>query len=123
MSETYSDEQRDFVCTALIQRGRTIAAEIKSMDEDLKQIMERLDALTPVGWTLVVDGIKARKAPGNRGFDPELALARFSPQEIEACKAEGLDPKKIADLAKAKGIKEACMVSDPDKKPSVKLTP
>lgn len=117
----YTDEQRDFICQALIQRGRKIAAEIKAQGEELKQITARLDELTPVGWELVVDGIPAKKKFGNRTFSPELAIARFTPEQLEQCKANGIDPKKVADLATALGIKEACMA--PSDKAVVKLVP
>lgn len=117
----YTPEQRDFICEALIKRGRELAAEIKSQGEELKQIVSRLDDLTPVGWTLVVDGIPAKKKPGNREFNPELAVARFTPVELEQCKAEGIDPKKVRELAEAKGLVEACMVEAPIEAAKIRL--
>lgn len=122
MSE-YTEADRDFICDALVRRGRSLAAEMKSIGEEVAQILKRLDELTPIGWELVVDGIAARKRPGNRGFSHELAIAQFTPDDLEACKAEGLDPKKVRTVAESKGLVEACMVAAPPEKASVSLKP
>lgn len=117
----YDEEQRDFVLAALVQRGRVLSAEIKAMNEEKAQLLARLDELTPVGWNLVVDGVKAQKTAGSRSFDPALAVARFTPEELETCRAEGLDAKKIRELAAAKGLTEACMAPPSADKASIRL--
>ena len=119
--QVMDDETRDYMCEALVRRGRQIAAQMKSDAEEIKKILARLDELTPPGWELNVDGIPARKKPGNRSFSPEMAMARFSTEEIESCKAEGLDMKKVRELAEAKGLIEACMAPPKDDKQSVVL--
>lgn len=117
----YTEIERDQICEALARRARSLAAEEKSLKEEREKIESRIADLVPVGWTIMVDGVPVRKSLGNRTFSAELAAGHLSPEELAACKADGIDPKKVRELAEAKGLVEACMVSPPADKAAVKL--
>jgi hypothetical protein len=106
----------------LVRTGRKLSADKKAIDEELKLITEKIDALVPVGWELVVDGVPAAKRGPNRAFSKILALAKLNADEKKACIASGYDEKKIRALAEAKGVLEECMEPG-NGKPSVRLTP
>ncbi len=111
---------------ALIRRARSVAAEIKSQNEELKEIVGKLNDLLPVGWKGVVDGVSASKRSSNRTFDPKAYYLQLSPEEKLSCLRTGLaliDEKLVADLAKTKGDKEQFMVAPEVDAGILKLTP
>lgn len=113
-------DQLDLV-SALVRRGRLLAAEMKSMSEEHKKIIARLDELVPVGWKLDVDGIPASKRTGNRSFSPALAISHFTAEEKAACVKTVVDPKEVRSIAEARNLVEACMVEPDGDKAILKL--
>lgn len=108
---------------ALVRRGRALAAEIKTMTEEMNKIKSRLEEIVPVGWKEEIDGVSASRKPGNRTFSEQLALAQFTTDEKLSCVARpAVDPKLVRALADAKNITQSCMALPDASKTSVKLS-
>lgn len=118
-----SDEER---LEAMVRTGRFLAAQIKELTEQKTIVEDKIKAMTPIGWSLVVDGVPASKRKPNRAFSKLLALAAMTPEQRQECKVTEprFDDKLIRKKADELGLTESCMEeSDDPSKAILKLLP
>lgn len=108
---------------ALVRRGREIAAQTKLMTEELKDLKSKIQDLLPVGSAVLVDDRSARVKPGNRSFNPLLAMQIFTPDQRLSCitVTPTRNDTAVRELAKGLGITEQCMEPPPETSITVDL--
>ncbi len=120
------DEQTKIQAESLVRRGRTIASEVKYLQEELKEIQAKLSDLLPIGWKDVIDGVEASRRSSNRQFDWKGYYASLGVDDKLNCLRIGLglvDEKLVAKMAETKGEKERFMVPPTEDKGVLKLMP
>lgn len=111
---------------ALVRRGRSVAAEMKSLGEELKEIQAKLEVLVPIGFKNVVDGVECSRRDSNRSFDWKAYYATLTAEEKLDCLRSGfdkVDEKAVAKHAASAGKKEQFMVMPEENKGVLKLMP
>lgn len=107
------DDQTEIQRTALIRRGRVVSSEIRTMQEEVKEIQAKLADLVPIGWKDVIDGVEASRRSSNRTFDWRGYYDSLTPNDKLECLRTGfalVDEKAVAKHAESKGEKERFMV-------------
>lgn len=101
--------------SALVRRHRELAAESAGLQEQMKEVKDRISQMTAPGWKLVVDGISATHREPNRCFSLKLALDALPVEIAEQCvdKTPRFDPARIREEVEKAGLLEACMEIDP----------
>lgn len=118
--ETLSETTALTALQALVRRGRTVSAEISSLQEELNDISEKLRLAIPTGTKVEVDGSPVTHKKGNRKFSKLLAFALLSSEERKLVMREQVDDKKLRAVIESKGmLEEAMEPPGPDAKTSI----
>lgn len=93
-----------------MRRYRELGAEKATIDGEMTEIKNQIDADVEVGFKMNIDGLAVSKRSPNRSFDTLLAVSLLDSDTKQSCVVTSYDAKKLRAAIEEQGLLEQAMV-------------